>query len=65
MSNNLSAEYYQDNKEKLQKKVCERYQSFSKKDKKKKIKNMVMNDTKIKQKIKSRSWLTIRKSVIM
>ena len=36
MSNNLSAEYYQDNKEKLQKKVCERYQSFSKKDKKKK-----------------------------
>ena len=47
MSNNLSAEYYQDNKEKLQKKVCEIYQSFSKKDKKKKIKNMVMNDTKI------------------
>ena len=47
MSNNLSAEYYQDNKEKLQKKVCERHQSFSKKDKKKKIKNMVMNDTKI------------------
>ena len=36
MSNNLSAEYYQDNKEKLQKKVCERYQSFSKKDKKNK-----------------------------
>ena len=46
MSNNLSAEYYQDNKEKLQKKVSERYQSFSEKDKEKKIKNMIMNDTK-------------------
>ena len=36
MSKDLSTRYYQDNKEKLQKKACERYQSLSKKEKEKK-----------------------------
>ena len=33
MSKNLSAKYYQGNKERLQKKACERYQNLSKKEK--------------------------------
>ena len=36
MSKNLSAEYYQENKERLQKKACERYQNLFKEDKEKK-----------------------------
>ena len=36
MSKNSSAKYYQNNKEKLQKKSCERYQSFSEEEKEKK-----------------------------
>ena len=35
-SKNLSAKYHQDNKERLQKKVCERYQNLSKEEKEKK-----------------------------
>ena len=33
ISKNLLAKYYQENKEKLQKKACERYQSLSKEEK--------------------------------
>ena len=36
MSKNLSCKYYQENKERLQKKACERYQNLSKEKKKKK-----------------------------
>ena len=36
ISKTLSAKYYQENKERLQKRACERYQSFSKKEKEKK-----------------------------
>ena len=36
MSKNLSAEYYQENKEKLQEKALERYQNLSKEEKQKK-----------------------------
>ena len=36
MPKNLSAKYYQDNKERLQKKACEKYQIYLKKKKKKK-----------------------------
>ena len=36
MSKTLSAKYYQENKERLQKKACERSQNFSKKKKEKK-----------------------------
>ena len=36
ISKNLSAKYHQENKERLQKKPCEKYQSFSKEEKEKK-----------------------------
>ena len=36
ISKTLSAKYYQENKERLQRKACERYQSLSKKEKEKK-----------------------------
>ena len=36
MSKNLSAKYYQENKERPQKNACERYQNLSKEDKEKK-----------------------------
>ena len=36
MSKNLSAKYYQENKERLQKKARERYQNLSKEEKEKK-----------------------------
>ena len=36
MAKNLSAKYYQENKERLQKKARERYQNLSKEDKEKK-----------------------------
>ena len=46
MSKDSSAKYYQDNKERLQKKARERYQSLSKEEKEKND-NMVVNKTKI------------------
>ena len=36
MSKNSSAKYYQENKERLQKKACERYQSLFKEEKRNK-----------------------------
>ena len=60
MSTNLSAEYYQENKEILQKEAHERYQNFSIEEKEK-CDNMVVNVTKISQKIKSKSLLSIKK----
>ena len=36
MSKALSAKYYQENKDRLQKKACERYQNLSKEENKKK-----------------------------
>ena len=36
MSKNLSARYYQENKERLQEKACERYQNLSREEKEKK-----------------------------
>ena len=53
MYRNLSAKYYQENKEKLQKKADERCQILSKEEKKKK--NC--------QKKKSRSFLSIEKNI--
>ena len=55
-----SAKYYQNNKKRLQKKTCERYQSFSKVGNKKK-QNMFVNDRKIYQKMKNESLLGIEK----
>ena len=49
MSKNLSAKYYQENKERLQKKLVKDIKIFIKKEKKKNN-NMVVNVTKISQK---------------
>ena len=47
MSKNSSPIYYQNNKERLQKKVCERYESTSKEEKEKKSNIMVVINAKI------------------
>ena len=56
MSKNLSAKYYQENKARMQKKLVKDIKIFVKK-KKKKSGNMVVNDTKINQKMKSKNLL--------
>ena len=62
MSKKLFAKYYQENKEKLQKKAPERYQNLSKEEnEKKKKKNTVVKVTKIFQKMKKIHWLSIEK----
>ena len=53
MSKNLSAKYYQESKESLQKKLVKDIKIFLKK-KKKKSNNMVVNVTNISQKMKKR-----------
>ena len=62
MSKNSSVKYYQDNKERLQKKLVKDIKVFLKKKKKKN--NMVVKDEKISQKIKNKSWLSIEKNII-
>ena len=59
MSKPLSAKYYQENKERLQKKLEKDIRIFIK-NKKKKSNNMAVNVTKISQKIKNKS-LSIEK----
>ena len=54
------AKYCQDNKERLQKKACERYQNLSKEGKKTSD-NMILNDTKIYQKMWNKNWLSTKK----
>ena len=63
MSENLSAKYYQENKERLQKKLMKDIKIFQKK-KKRKSNNMVWNVTKISQKMKNKSLLSIEKNII-
>ena len=63
MSTNLSAKYCQKNKERLQKKSCERYQNLSKEEKAK-SNNMVVNVTKISKKMKNKSLLRLEKNII-
>ena len=58
-----SAKYYQNHKEGLQKKLLKDIKVFLEK-KKKKSDNMVVNDTKIYQKMKTESWLSIEKKYI-
>ena len=60
MSKNSSVKYYQDNKEKLQKKLMKDIKVFLKK-KKKKSNNIVMKDAKIYQNMKKKSCLSIKK----
>ena len=62
MSKDSSAKYYQNNKEKLQKKSRERYQSLSIEEKKESD-NMVVNDTKIYPKMKNKSLLSIENNI--
>ena len=54
ISKDSPAKYYQDNKERLKTKACERYQRISK-EKNETSNNMVVNDKKIYQKIKNKS----------
>ena len=63
MSKDSSTKYYQNNKERLQKKLVKDTKVFLKK-KKKKCNNMVMNDTQIYQKVKNKSLLSIEKYII-
>ena len=63
MSKTLSAKYYQENKDRLQKKLVKDIKICLKK-KKKKSYNMVMNVKKISQKIKNKIFLSIEKNII-
>ena len=62
MCKNLLAKYSQENKEKLQKKLVKDIKIFlRKKKKKKKNGDMIVNVTKILQKMKNKSLLSIEK----
>ena len=63
MSKNLSAKYYQENKERLQQTLAKDIKNFLKK-KKKKSNNMVVNNTKICQEMKNKSLSNIEKHII-
>ena len=60
---NLSAKYYQENKERLQQKARERYQNLFKEEKEKK-RQYVHERYKISQKTKNKSLLSIEKKII-
>ena len=62
ISKNLSAKYYHENKERLQKRLTKDIKIFL--QKKKKSDNMVVNVTRISQKMKSNSLLSIEKNTI-
>ena len=62
MSKKLSVKYYQENKEILQKKLMKDIKIFLMK-KKKKSNNMVVNVTKIFQKMENKSLLSIEKNI--
>ena len=64
MSKSLSANYYQENKERLQKKIKKEVKTFLK-NKKKKSNNIVVSDIKISQKMKSKILLSIEKKYRM
>ena len=59
MSKDLSAKFYQDNKERLQKKFVEDIKVFLKK-KERKRNNIAVNDTKIYQKVKNKSCFRVK-----
>ena len=61
MSKNLSAKYYQENKERLQKKLMPDAKIFLKK-KRKKSDNMVV--TKISRNVKNKTLLSIKKNIL-
>ena len=61
MSQNSSAKYYQDSQERLQKKLAKDIKVFLKRRKRD---NLVVNDTNIYQKMKSKDWLSIEKDIM-
>ena len=63
MSKTLSAKYYQENEERLQKNLAKDIKIFLKKKKKKSV-NMVVNVTKISQKMKNKSLLSIENNIV-
>ena len=62
MSKDLSAKYYENNKERIQKKLVKDIKIFLRKIKKK-SNNMVVNDTKIYLNMKKKSLLSITKNI--
>ena len=64
MSKTLSTKYYLEHKERLKKKTREGYENFSKEEKEKKSNNMLVNVTKIYQKMKNKSFLSIEKNIV-
>ena len=62
MSKTLTAKYYRENKERLQKKLAKDIKIFLK-NKKKKIDNVVMIVIKVSQKMKSKSLLSTEKYI--
>ena len=62
MPRNLSTKYYQDNKERIQKKVSWKISVFPKK-KKKKSSNMGLSNIKISRKMKNKNSLRIEKKI--
>ena len=64
MSKTLSTKYYLEDKERLQKKTREGYENFSKEEKEEKSNNMLVNVTKIYQKMKNKSFLSIEKNIV-
>ena len=63
MFKNLSVKYYQKNKERLQKELAKDIKIFLK-NKKKKSDNMIMNVTKISQKMKNKNLLRIDQNIV-
>ena len=61
MSKTLSAKYYQENKDRLQKRACKRYQNLSKEEKEEK---QQYGREKMSQKMKNKSLLSIEKNII-
>ena len=61
MSQNSSAKYYQDSQERLQRKLVKDIKVFLKRRKRD---NLVVNDTNIYQKMKSKDWLSIEKDIM-
>ena len=62
MSKDLSAKYYENNKERIQKKLVKDIKVFLRKIKKK-SNNMVVNDTKIYLNMKKKSLFSITKNI--
>ena len=62
MSQNSSAKYYRDNKERLQKRLAENMKVFLKK-KKKKSNNIGVSNIKISLNMKNKGWLSIEKTI--